>query len=155
MLYADDLQIYIQGPLRNIINLLDQVQEGVNAIDMWAKDHHLFLNPTKSKILIFGSPGDVDNLNYGELPQISLGDEMIPFVNSAKNLGLIIDTKLSWEPYINDLTRRVWFTLRQLRRSHSMLSREVRKILVQSLIFPIFDYCCLAVTDLNGGQYRR
>ena len=74
---------------------------------------------------------------------------------STKNLGLFIDSTLSWNPYLSHAMKRVWFILRQLKRSHSLLLIEVRKLLIQSLIFPIFDYCCLAITDLTFEQKRK
>lgn len=135
--------------------MLDKIQIDVNEISNWAKDHHLSINPTKTKIMFLGSSYYIENTDFDSLPKITLNNMTIPIVDSVRNLGLVIDSTLSWNEYLSDISKRVWYTLRQLKRSHSVLSLDVRKLLVQSLIFPKFDYCCLAVTDLNLEQKRK
>ena len=95
LLYADDLQIYLHGPTREIYALLDKVEHDIRAVHEWTTLHNLFFNPNKTKIMIIGSPYQVGIANENSLPQISISGTLIPYVTTAKNLGVILDSNLN------------------------------------------------------------
>ena len=46
LMYADDLQIYIQGSASEIDTLMERVQSDVVSVGEWADSHHLVINPS-------------------------------------------------------------------------------------------------------------
>ena len=79
----------------------------------------------------------------------------IPYVKSAVSLGVLIDGTLFWTPYISNTLKKMRYTLNQIKQSKTMWSKDLRKQLVQYLIVPIFDYCCLLLTNLTLTKEKR
>ena len=155
LLYADDLQIYLHGPVSEINELLSQVNSDIQAVFNWSTANKLYFNSAKTKIIILGTRNQLNSIDYSTLPQIKIGDTTIPYVRSATNLGVLMDETLSWSSHVSQTVRRVWFTLRQIRHSKSILSVDLRRQLVLSLIVPIFDYCCLLLTNLTMSDEKK
>lgn len=135
-LYADDLQIYISGPIDNIDRLVRIINEDLNAIAQWAKQNRLYPNPKKTQMIVFSKTGTVR-------PQtdVVFDGEVIPPSNRVVNLGLHLDNNLTWSHQVNTVVQKVYNTLRTFRRFAAVLSMPTRHKLVQAVIVPIFTYC--------------
>lgn len=72
---------------------------------------------------------------------INIGLHQLPVVVSARNLGVIIDSELSFEKHIKSLLQKSFFKLKLLYSSRHVLSCDVRKLLCDSLILSCFSYC--------------
>lgn len=134
-LYADDLQIYLSGPVEEINGLVTSVNEDLQRIERWAKSNYLHPNPNKTQAIIFckGNPTLLT-------PDIMFCGEKIELSDCVVNLGLKMDRNLKWTNQVNDVTCRVFNTLRTFRRFSPVLSVATRKKLVQSVIVPFFTY---------------
>ena len=81
-------------------------------------------------------------------PSVTVGGVAIPFVNSAKNLGIILSPNLTWNEQIAKISSKVNFTLSNLYRNSFCLPEHIKIHLINSLIFPCFDYACLTYNAL-------
>ena len=155
LLYADDLQIYIHGKVSELPELFRKIDVDILAVRQWSTVNKLFFNARKTKVVILGSPYKINLVMRHPLTQIRIVAVDIDIVDNAKNLGVIIDSTLSWDKQVSLISKRVYHVLRQLRHSRSMLSMGLRKQLVMSLFIPIFDYCCLVMTNLTQTEENR
>lgn len=80
---------------------------------------------------------------------------IIPFENKVKDLGLILDNHLDWTEHVTAVCQRVFFSLHSLKRMKDLLPFKVRKMLVQQLIIPLFDYCDVVYGRLSGALSNR
>ena len=97
LLYADDLQIYVQVPTNQIQQGILRLSESAKAIAVWAESNRLKLNTSKTQAIIFGSPNTIklfDGLNIGKIIVNHNGD-CVSFVNEVKSLGIILDRSLT------------------------------------------------------------
>ena len=60
LLYADDLQIYVQTPPENVNEAIEKLSSAARNINIWAKSVSLRLNPDKTKTIHFGTSHFVD-----------------------------------------------------------------------------------------------
>ncbi|XP_024874369.1 uncharacterized protein LOC112456197, partial [Temnothorax curvispinosus] len=94
-----------------------------NAIFDYANVNGLKLNPAKSKVIIFGSGININNIDLNALPPIIVNHTPLPY--------------------------RVHHALYKLKFSKNSLSTELRIKLVTSLVLPHLDYCCLVYHGLS------
>ncbi|XP_039303528.1 isoprenyl transferase-like [Solenopsis invicta] len=116
-----------------------------------AASNKLILNAAKTQAIIFGSARYINAINVTLLPNLSVGDIAIEFLTHIKYLGVTIANNLSWDRQLASL-RKVGSVLYQLRLSRHFLPETLRSRLVKAFIFPHFDYCCTAVTNITAEQ---
>ena len=148
MSFADDTQIYLNCLLWDLDHGIDLIAHEVGVIARYAADNGLKLNLTKLKAIILGSRAFVSRIDLSILHRISTGDNALPFISKARNLGVVMSSNLSWRSHVLSISRKVHFFLHRLKYHRNILSRELRTTLVTSLIFSILDYCCLVYYDL-------
>ena len=101
-------------------------------------EHNLVLNPAKSVVVVFGG---IKAKKLAEHLNIEINNVKIPVQQSAKSLGVIIDGRLNFVEHVNILLRKSYFNLKLLYSNKQILSRKLRKILVESLVLSNFNYC--------------
>ena len=82
------------------------------------------------------------------------GVELSP-LGSVRDLGLIIDSKLTMSDHVSSVVRSCFFQLRQLRSVRHSLPVEARKALVHCFISSRIDYCNAILYGVSGVVLRR
>ena len=83
------------------------------------------------------------------LPPIIFNGTVIPISPCVKDLGLHLDSTLSWQSQVSSVCLRVNGTLRSLYRLRNFLPAKTKTMLRQTLIFPLTDYGDVCYFDLN------
>lgn len=149
LLYADDLQIYVQCTLDEFPEGLKKLQQDTDSLSRWAVTVSLILNPPKTKVMVLGSSPFIRRLDLATLPRLELGGERIPYSASVRDLGLLIDSSLRWREQVVAVSGRVHGTLRQLSAARPCLNFRLRRLLVVALIFPLLEYCAVVYNDIS------
>ncbi|XP_024892122.1 uncharacterized protein LOC112467653 [Temnothorax curvispinosus] len=149
MIFADDVQIYRSCALSNLLHNLNLISKDANAIFDYANVNGLKLNPAKSKVIIFGSGININNIDLNALPPIIVNHTPLPYVSEVRNLGVCFESNLSWNKHVSHVSQRVHHALYKLKFSKNSLSTELRIKLVTSLVLPHLDYCCLVYHGLS------
>jgi len=76
-------------------------------------------------------------------------------LDSARNLGVIIDSQLSLNAHVAAVCRSGYYQLRQLRPVTGSLSADAAKTLVQAFISSRLDYCNVLLYGVSDGMMRR
>ncbi|KAJ8343905.1 hypothetical protein SKAU_G00312340 [Synaphobranchus kaupii] len=92
-------------------------------------NHHLKLNPGKTE-LIYNPALTSPPLNLS----ISLGDTPLTPRPCARNLGVVMDNRLSLSENIAVVTRACRFFLYNIRRIHPFLTTHSTQLLVQAMV---------------------
>lgn len=146
LVYADDLQIYLQCTLDDLHATLQRLTTNAEHIFYWALRNRLKLNADKTKAIVFGTKAYVNRLTYENF-RIAIGGKIIPVETSVRNLVMILDATLSWEDHIKAICRKansLMFRLYYFRHSTTL---ALRKHLVQSLLMPISKYFSVVLCD--------
>lgn len=138
--FADDHQLLKQFLLALQVKALgDDIVKCLKRISQWMNEHFLCLNQGKTKILVVAPPSVKKQILIGGV--ILDDNSCIRFVESAKNLGVILDSVLSFEPQINKVVKSCFMIIRQLYQVKFYLSQDQLQVLVSSLVFSRLDYC--------------
>ena len=157
-MYADDIQLYLHFPLELYGDTLMQLRTDLLNLIEYLNSHNLILNVDKTQTIVIGSIAYVSQFYQGNYPPLEINGNVIPFQQVVKNLGIFMDSTLSWGEHCNYVINKVFGILAQLRRNFSYIPQHVRRTLVQSLIFPHFDYIlplCTNITQCNLVKLQR
>ena len=131
--YADDCCIVFGGRKPSV--LVKRIQRAVNRLIQWGSTCGLRFNPDKTVVVHFSRKKAMT------IPHIKIGNEYVPYSNSAVYLGVTLDAKLTWKLHLQD---RVTKSKKYLMKMNSIskaiwgpkpkLSRWVFRCIVRPMI---------------------
>ena len=117
---------------------MDRFTACVSDINSWMRASRLRLNPSKTQVIWLGSGQLTRQVNICDVPVLST---QIKPVESARDLGVIIDSQLSLSAHVAALCRSCYYKLRQLRPEIRSLTSDAAKTLVQAFTTCRLNYC--------------
>ncbi len=134
--YADDTQLYI-STRPDETSKLSKLTECVKNVKDWMTNNFLLLNSDKTEILLIGPKNSTQNLlDY------NLHLDGCPVTSSTvKNLGVILDSNLSFENHISNVTKTAFFHLRNIAKLRNTLPVSDAEKLVHAFMTSRLDYC--------------
>ena len=154
-LYADDTQLWCEVNLddeaemnRALLNL----QDCVNDIHKWMTSNKLKLNSDKTELLLFHS-----NSRKKPIPDISISinGTIINKGLSARNLGVIFDSTLSFKDHISSICKNSFYHLRNIHKIKKYLPPSSLATLVHAFISSRIDFCNSLLIGLPAYQLNR
>jgi len=149
--YADDLQIYLSRRTGLIEDLAIRINEDLKKINDWAAQNQLLLNPVKSCVL----PISKFIIDFSSIPPLFIGDSQLQFVNKTVNLGFVLNSSLTCADHINSVVSKIYYTLRNLRRSADFTPQETKLCLVKQLIMPFISYAETVYPCLDAASMHK
>lgn len=134
-MFADDVQLYICSSSLHINELVQMMNADLQRILNWSNNNLLPINAGKTKAICITRKRLSD-----PKPFIFLGKDLIDYVDRVVNLGFVLTSDLEWDSQVNHICSKVYGSLRQLKLSSSMLSRDIKLKLFKSLVLPHFIY---------------
>ena len=151
--FADDNQLIkrflpsLQGHA-----LGEDIQYCLNCVSQWMNEYFLRLNQGKTKILVIAPPSVKMEIRIGG---VFLNDTCIRFVDSAKDLGVMLDTELTFDNQIKKIVKSCFIVIRKLASIKHFLSSTQLKSLVCTNIFSQLDYCNSLYYGLNLSSINK
>ena len=99
--YVDDTKIYCSFLVKNMNSCLVKMTEDLHLIAGWCCSHQLLINPSKTKLIFFGTRQLLGKVSDIRVP--FLDQELTP-VSSVKDLGITLDSHLNFNDHVNTLT---------------------------------------------------
>ena len=136
-LFADDSLLYrtIRSPADCKI-----LQEDLNTLQKWEQLWKMEFHPGKCHLLQITNKLNPISFVY------NIHNTPLTKVDSAKYLGVIIDSKLNWKKQYSSLLKSCSQTLSFIRRNLPKASSKVKEICYKTLVRPKIEYAC-AVWD--------
>ena len=124
-LFEDDCLLY-----RIIRSEADTIklQEDLDRLQMWEKNWLMSFNPDKCEVIRITNKRKTINAQY------SIHGQVLQMTDKAKYLGITIDSKISWGPHINNITKKATNTLAFLRKNISSCPKNIRETSYKSLV---------------------
>ena len=101
---------YISFTPTNSALCLETLTTTFTDILSWMNLNKLLLNPSKTEFLLIGTKQQ--RLKFSDLTNLSLSNDIIPVSSSARNLGFIFDSDMSFSEQINSVSKSCHFHIR-------------------------------------------
>ena len=139
------------APLSEVTNLTKELNACTDNIKTWMTENLLKLNDDKTEALLFSFSSSFKPSTVSLPDSITLGSHNIPLFYSARNLGFILDSKLSTKNHVIKICQTAYFELKHISSIRRFLTEAAAKTLVTSYILSRLDYCnCLLMGTPNS-----
>ena len=154
--FADDHQLVKQFVVAmQPVALGHNIRDCLESTAAWMKEYFLCLNESKTKILVIAPPSIRKDIC---IDGVILAHSCIRFVESAKNLGVIIDNALEMDDQINRLAKSCYTTIRTLSKiRHYLSTKQLQQLVCSRILLPL-DYCnslYYGLTETNIQKLQR
>ena len=96
--YADDIALVSKGP--DLLDCVNRLQQGIDAVEEWAAAHSLSLSHSKSEMLLLTKKRKYHSLVMST-PTLRVGGAPVHYaVGPVRYLGIWLDHKLSWNNHV-------------------------------------------------------
>ena len=136
--YADDLQVYCHMNVGSEQIMLQRFRDCADSVSRWMSSNRLKLNPSKTELIWFYSGRR--QLSFVENDIELFGNRIAP-VHTVRDLGVMLDSKMTMSQHISRVCQNCYFQIRLIRRLGKALSVESKLLLVHALVHSRLDYC--------------
>ena len=146
--YADDTQLILSFP-RSETQVATRISACLTDISQWMTAHHLKINLDKTELLFLpGKDSPIHDLTF------NFDNSVLTPTETARNLGVTLDSQLSLTANITATTRSCRFMLYNIRRIRPLLTQKAVQVLVQALVISRLDYCNSLLAGLPASAIR-
>ena len=154
--YADDTQLIHTFDPTDYNDIVANVNADLRRVLEYSKKHNLKLNAKKTQVMLFAQANSKDFLkNY---LSFEIDGQRLEFTDTAKNLGVVFDTRLRFSEHISYISKKSYLVLKALYANRHILNFKVKKKLCEAHIMSILAYClilyypCLTQLDCQRLQ---
>ena len=146
--YVDDTKVYLSFSSKDIDSCLTKVTEDLRLVAALCCTNKLLINPSKTKLILFGMRQLLSKIPDARVP--FLGKNLAP-VPLVKDLGIILDSNLTFNKHVNTFTSSLISTLCQISKVKHLFSKSVLFIILNCLVFSKLFYC----STVWSGTFKK
>ena len=151
--YADDTQLYIGTNSSTLTSQIASIESCSQRVHDWLLNNGLHLNPSKSEAIAFHNPRSKPLAALAEsIGTISVAGTPIRLQSSIKNLGVYLDSTMSFDKQVSETCKACYFHIRALRHIRASLTTEASKAIAAAIVGSRLDFCnsLLAGTSVSN-----
>ena len=146
--YADDTQLYFSlSP--NDLSPLDTLICCVEDVKNWMSTNFLQLNNEKTEIIVFGKKDLRDRISS----KLTCSGYLVK--TTVKNLGVQLDSELSFNSHIKAITKSSYYHLKHISKYKNFMSQDDLEKLIHAFVSSRLDYCNGLLTGLPKKTIRQ
>ena len=150
--YVDDTKLFVSFHSQDTGRIVEEINEDLVSVRNWCFRNRLLLNPDKTKLIVFGSRQM--SLKLHDFRLSLLGKDISP-VQSAKDLGVILDSNLTFDDHIKTTVSECIAHLAQISRVKHCLDRTSLLTVINALVFSKLYYCSNVWANTTEKNIRK
>jgi hypothetical protein len=150
--FSDDTQLFNSAPPADFDLVSRQTERCVLRVRCWMESNKLKLNDEKTEAMVVGSRSRTSVLDTGHL---AIGGSSISFQPKVRDLGVVLDARLTMKDHISSVCRSAYLELRRIASVRPFLTTEATAELTRSRILSKIDYCNSLLAGITSEQIAR
>ena len=129
------------------------IESCTQRVHNWLLNNGLHLNPSKSEAIVFYNPRSKPLAALAEsIGTVSVAGSPIKLQTSIKNLGVYLDSKMSFDKQVSETCKACYFHIRALCHIHTSLTTEASETIAAAIVGSRLDFCnsLLAGTSVSS-----
>ena len=114
------------------------MEKCIVAVHKWILLHQLKMNDDKTEFLVISSKSIACGIVS---PWLHIGDHQIVATSTARNIGVMMDSKASMEAHVLSVCKSSFIHIRYLSRINTFVDSSSLECLVHAFISTKLDYC--------------
>jgi hypothetical protein len=137
LFYADDKNLYIAFQQKDIAITVTKMESLISDLREWLRVNWLMCNDDKTGVLVING----SRRQHINCPPLSIGDVEVPTSVSQRLIGCEVDSTMSMEKQVNNVTKACFSELIKMYRVRKCVTEEAAKTMVHTLVTSRLDYC--------------
>ncbi|CAB3999650.1 Hypothetical predicted protein [Paramuricea clavata] len=133
--YVDDSKLYKSFCIYDLEQTTINLEADLQIVAKWCLEHQLLINPEKTKFLVVG--------------------KTIRPVFLAKDLGINLDSYLSYDDHISKLVSSCMRKLCQINRVKDSFDNETLKLVIETLVISKLLYCSTVWSNTSSNNINK
>ena len=150
--YVDDSKLYISFSVKKLDSVIDQVNKDLDQICHWCCRNYLLINPEKTKVLALGTRQRLQQLPSFSITLLSKHIKPVPVV---KDLGVHLDSCLSYSDHVVKTVSSCMYILFQINRVKHLLDRNTLLLVIHSLVLSKLFYCSSVWSNTSKENVKK
>lgn len=140
-LYADDTEVHHSSS--TLEDAIANTNHNLQNISTWLQKNNLIPNTKKTEAMVLATKKPTSSV------EIYLNNDKLNVTDTFRYLGVTVDSRLTWEPHITELIKRVSPKLALLGRLAGFLELKILLRIYKQTILPVIDYGCIIWHESN------
>ena len=149
--YVDDSKLYLSFPVAEASNMIQQSKKDLEKIASCSCYNSLLINPEKTKLLVLGTRQMLQRLP-ADFHVTLLGKKFTPSP-SARDLGLQVDSTLSYDEHVTQTVSSCIGSLCQINRVKHLFDARTLERVINALVFSKLYYCSPVWSNTSKKKY--
>uniref|UniRef100_A0A3B3HT49 Reverse transcriptase domain-containing protein n=1 Tax=Oryzias latipes TaxID=8090 RepID=A0A3B3HT49_ORYLA len=149
--YADDTQLYVKMNSTPTITS-SALQACLEEIEAWMAENSLQFNSNKTEAILIGTPHQIKT---SSTKSILVSGHNIPLSSPVINLGVKIDSTLTFDHHIRHLSKVSFFHLKNIAKLRPSLTQSDAEKLIHAFVSSRLDYCNALLVGIPGRSLEK
>ena len=141
VMYADDTQLIASYKLADQDYATKKLQSDLDTLELYMERNKLTINAAKTQVITFGSHPLLKKIERDMANDLRIGGTTPEQLPAVTNLGVHMDTSLTWQAHINELCAKMNASLIQLARAKHLIPKADLITAIQTIALSHIHYC--------------
>ena len=151
--YVDDSKVLLSFPVNDLNDARIKLEEDLRKVAIWCCKNQLLINPDKTKFMLIGTRQLMSSHSV-VLFATFMGRTLTP-VDSARDLGVIMDSHLTYDSHISYLVSSCLSKLVQINRVKKSFDKDILTLIISSLVFSKMFYCSSVWSNTSKNNIKK
>ena len=139
-----------------LTTLIASIESCTQRVHNWLLNNGLHLNPSKSEAIVFYNPRSKPLAALAEsIRTVSVAGSPIKLQTSIKNLGVYLDSKMSFDKQVSETCKACYFHIRAFRHIRTSLTIEASKTIAAAIVGSRLDFCNSLLAGTSDSNLTR